>query len=88
MSNKSTNPLIIAEWPRNRNSLLRVELSEFNSHKTVNIREWFTDEFNVPRPSKTGLTVGIAHLERLADALSSAVKVARREGILPAPEKQ
>ena len=68
---------IVAEWPKKPGETVRVALGDFNGHPTVEIRIWWEDGEGVWRAGKAGITIGRAHLQRLADALARAVEMDR-----------
>lgn len=74
-------PVIVAEWDRNAREIVRVALDQFNGRHTLNVRVWYRDG-NDLRPSKAGLTLALKHLEPLAIALNSAIRVAHETGLI------
>ena len=66
-------PVVVAEWPRNSREVIRVSLSEYEGRRIVDVRVWYADRTGDMKPGRAGLTLGIAHLEKLADALAGAV---------------
>jgi hypothetical protein len=75
-------PLTIGEWAKGRDTI-RVRLDRFNGRDILDVRLWWTDEAGDLRPGRSGITVAVAHLPRLADALVAAVDEARALGLLP-----
>lgn len=71
-------PLVIAEWPRNARDLIRVQLTEYQGTPVIDVRSWYRDGAGFPKPSKTGITLGVGNLPRLAEALSDALAEAER----------
>jgi Transcriptional Coactivator p15 (PC4) len=76
-------PVIIAEWPRNAREVLRVTLDRFNGRHVVSLRVWYIAPDGSIRPWRDGLTLGVAHLRNLSDALAKANAEADARGILP-----
>ena len=37
-------PIVLAEWPRNHNQVVRIVLTDYNGRKGINIRVWFRAE--------------------------------------------
>jgi hypothetical protein len=73
--------VIISEWRRNKREMIRIALSEYQGHKTVDIRVWYaTGDGN--RPTRTGLTLGLRHLPDLANALALAHYEAKARGLI------
>lgn len=81
MSNE-TLPLLIAEWPRNTRDRVRVRLNVFNGRPTIELREWYPSDGDW-KPGRAGITLGVAHLRTLADALSKALEAAETRNLIP-----
>lgn len=64
--------MIIAEIPKNRREVIRVECSEYQGHKLANVRVWFRTEDDELRPSKKGVSIKLQHAEEVAKALLEA----------------
>ena len=76
-------PVTISEWPKNkRGEVVRVALDSYNGNATIDLRIWWPGPDGELKPSRSGLTVGIKHLEQLAPALQAALEEARRRGLL------
>lgn len=69
-------PHLIAEWPRNKREMIRVQLDAYQDHPTIDVRTWWKNANDEWRPGKSGITVSAKHLPRLADALANALAVA------------
>jgi hypothetical protein len=81
VSNPPAFPVVVAEWERNAREIVRVALDQYNGHYTVNVRIWYRDG-DVVKPGKTGITLGLKHLPKLASGLSSALSRARALGLI------
>ncbi len=78
----SALPCIIAEWQRNNRETVRLTLDEYQGRKTIALRCWYDAGDGAMRPGKDGLTLGIAHLQRLAASFAEAVQEAKRQGLI------
>lgn len=74
-------PITIAEWDRNAREVVRVALDEYNGRATINCRCWYRDG-NELKPTKTGMTLSIKHLVKLAGALVEALDKALELGLI------
>lgn len=79
-------PRIVSEWDRNKREVIRVALDQYNGQHTVNIRVWYRDG-EALKPSRTGITLSVKHLEPLATALSLALDAAREAGLIDGGEQ-
>lgn len=75
-------PIVVAEWPRNNHEILRVGLDFFNNRRIIDVRCWWRDSEGNRRPGRSGITLSIQHLERLADGLALALQQARDLGLI------
>jgi hypothetical protein len=66
-------PIIVAEWPRNARELVRITLGRFNNRFTIDMRSWWQDSAGIFKPSRSGLTLDIKHLPRLAEGLDRSL---------------
>jgi len=80
-------PIIVAEWPRNSRELVRIALDRFNNRYTIDIRNWWRDADGTFKPSPRGLTLGVEHLPKLADAFQSAFQCAETLGLVEGPRR-
>jgi hypothetical protein len=78
----SSQPVIIAQWRRNSRERVRVTLDEYQGHRTIDVRTWFQSDHGELKPTRTGITIGIKHLPRLARALADALAKARELGLV------
>jgi Transcriptional Coactivator p15 (PC4) len=74
-------PVTITEWRRNARETVRVRLDEFNGCQTIDCRVWYRSPSGELRPGRAGLTLSVAHLQALADALAAALAEAKRLGL-------
>jgi hypothetical protein len=79
-------PVSIADWPRNSREDIRVRLDRYQDHPIFDIRAWYRpvdgDEL---KPGKSGISLSVNHLPRMAQAVALALAEARRLGLLTAP---
>ena len=72
---------VVREIPKNSREVLRVTLDSYCGTNVVDIRIWY-HAYEEWRPSPRGITVSVAKLPAIADALAEAVALARQEGML------
>ncbi|WP_338692481.1 transcriptional coactivator p15/PC4 family protein [Bradyrhizobium sp. 26S5] len=71
---------VVAEWPKGPNELVRVSLGKYHGHTIVNIRVWYQSSGETFRPSKNGVSLGLAkHALKIRKALKKAEEIARVE---------
>jgi hypothetical protein len=73
---------LIAAWPKNSREEVRVCLDPYKDTDTVDLRTWWRDGNNELRPGRSGLTLALRHLPRIAEALTKALYEAERRGLL------
>lgn len=73
-------PVIIAEWPRNKREVIRVSLDEYQGRKTIDCRCWWHDDHGELKPGRSGLTLALKHLPKLAQSLANALAQANALG--------
>lgn len=76
-------PITISQWAKNSREQILVQLTEYGGRVLVGARVWFMDDTGELKPSKSGLTVSIRHLPRLAAAYADALAEARARGLVP-----
>lgn len=83
LSSTSANPLpiIVAEWPRNKREVIRVEIHEYQGRLIIGCRVWWSDGDGVLRPGKDGITLSLKHLPQLAEAFAKALATAADLGL-------
>jgi hypothetical protein len=75
---------IIAEWPLNTRESARVSIEKYNGVWLINLRKWFEAESGEMRPGKQGIALGMRHLPQLAEAVTTALSIARQRGLVEA----
>lgn len=70
---------VIATLPKNAHEVVKVELTEFNGHDLAGIRVWTR---TTDKPTQKGVTVAVAMLPGLVEALTRAETEARAAGLL------
>jgi hypothetical protein len=75
-------PIIIAEWPRNAQELVRISIGRFDNRFTIDIRCWWRDGNAVFKPGRDGLTLDINHLPKLFFSLATAARRAEDWGLV------
>ncbi|MBN9347697.1 MAG: transcriptional coactivator p15/PC4 family protein [Devosia sp.] len=65
---------LVAELPKNSSETLRVSLGTFNGHDLVHLRVWYQPkEGGEPRPGKAGVSLRVAMLPALHEAIGKAM---------------
>lgn len=72
---------IIAQIPKNKRETLQIDLSEYRGHQLLGLRLWIpNDEGDGLKPTSKGITIAVALLPAIRDALAKAEEEARRVG--------
>jgi len=79
----SSEPVIIAAWPKNSRETLQVRLDTFKGQAIVDCCAWYLGRDDVLRPGKSGLTIATKRLLQLAVALMKAMSMAMESKMLP-----
>ena len=74
-------PINIASWPRNSRETVKISLSQFKGHNTIDCRCWYVGTDGELKPGK-GLTLSVRHLPELSAALAKALEAARSHGLV------
>jgi hypothetical protein len=77
-------PTIVAELRKNARERVRVALDEWQGHSLIDIRvtTQFTEALDVWSPTKKGLSMNVAMIPALREALASAEARAVEMGLL------
>jgi len=71
-----SEPIVVAELPKNARERLRVALTEYNGHRLCDVRTFYQDRTGEWRPGK-GISVRRALLPELRKALLAAERADR-----------
>jgi hypothetical protein len=80
--------IIVGSFPKNNREEVRVTLSKFKGYDLVGVRQWFRNENDEPRPSKSGVTIRVDLLPELLDLMQQAQDIAVEKGILELEEEE
>jgi Transcriptional Coactivator p15 (PC4) len=76
-------PIEIGKFFKNRaGDIIAVQLKEYEGVPFVDVRQFFTGDDGVTRPTKKGVTVVVRKLPELAAAINKALERARAIGLL------
>jgi hypothetical protein len=75
--------VVVAAWARNSHETIQVALDQYQGRDIIDARTWYSDGDGTLRPTRSGLSLAVRHLPALADALTAALLVARKRGLLP-----
>lgn len=73
---------VFATIPKNSREHIRVGLSDYKGHRLAFLRVWADKADGTSVPTPKGLTVAIALLPAVIDALQATSDEARRTGVL------
>jgi hypothetical protein len=74
--------VLIAAWAKNDREEIRVHLDRYKDTDTVDLRTWWRDGNDELRPGRSGLTLAVRHVPKLAEALTKALEEAEHRGLL------
>jgi hypothetical protein len=74
--------IVVGSFPKNNREEVRVSLSKFKGYDLVGVRQWYRNENDDPRPSKSGITIRVDLLPELLDLIQKAKDIAVEKGIL------
>ena len=74
--------LSVASIRKNSREEVRISLDVFNGQRLFNSRVFFEAEDGVSRPGKAGLALRLECLEAYAEAVTSALLLAKSKGFL------
>ena len=74
---------VLASIPKNAREHIRVGLSEYKGHRLAFTRVWADKGDGTSVPTPKGLTVAVALLLAVIEALQATLDEARRTGVLP-----
>lgn len=70
----SAAPILIAEWEKSTQEVIRVSLDDFNGLKLLNLRIWFRVSASGKLcPTKAGITIAAHHCVKLSEAVGRAL---------------
>lgn len=79
-----SEPHVIAQLPKNSRETLRVSLDEYRGHNLINVRVCvpLSETSGILAPTMAGVSLSIAMLPALSQALIRAEEAAREKGWL------
>lgn len=81
---KAYPDFIAGEWPRSHREVIRVALQHYQGRQVLSVCAWYRDGMGEMRPGSDGITLGLAHLAPLLDALAETYREACARGYLDA----
>ena len=78
--------IVVGSFPKNNREEVRVTLSKYKGYDLVGVRQWFRNENDEPRPSKSGVTIRVELLPELLQLIQQAKDTAVEKGILELDE--
>jgi Transcriptional Coactivator p15 (PC4) len=77
-----TLPVVLVEWPRKDNEVVRIELTDYKGRKGLNIRVWFRAEGAPLRPTRIGIWLPLERLSQVRKGLRKAKEIAAELGLI------
>jgi hypothetical protein len=74
--------IAVAEWPLNRQDVIRVRLDQYCGRNVVDLRGWWRAANGEYRPSSRGITFDVRHVQKLAKAFKRARVKAKGAGLI------
>lgn len=65
---------VIKDIQKDNGDTIRVELSEYEGHKFLQIRIWFTNDDGELKPTKKGVSIPLNKIKDISEALSVAAE--------------
>jgi hypothetical protein len=81
-SSRTKFPIVLAEWPRNGDEVVMLQLVEFRGQKRLDLRVWRRDESGDPRASRKGVPIPLERLSLIRNGLRKAEKIGAKLGII------
>lgn len=78
--------IVVGSFPKNNREEVRVTLSKYKGYDLVGVRQWFRNDNDEPRPSKSGVTIRVELLPELLQLIQRAKDTAVEKGILELEE--
>ncbi|MFQ5703732.1 MAG: transcriptional coactivator p15/PC4 family protein [Gemmatimonadales bacterium] len=78
--------IVVGSFPKNNREEVRVTLSKFKGYDLVGVRQWFKNDNDEARPSKSGVTIRVDLLPELLNLIQQAQDIAVEKGILKLDE--
>lgn len=76
-------PIEIGKFFKNRKGdIVAVQLKEYEGQALIDVRQWFTADDGITRPTKRGVTISVRRLSEFADLINKAVAKAHALGLL------
>ena len=80
--------IVVGSFPKNNREEVRVSLSKFKGYDLVGVRQWFRNENDEPRPSKSGITIRVDLLPELLELIEKARDIAVDKGLLDLEDEE
>ena len=78
-----SEPIKVAEfWKNRKGDTIRITLESYEGHDLASVRQFFTTTDGKLAPTKKGVSIAIARLPYLADAIMKALAKARELGLV------
>ena len=84
----SDDEIVVGSFPKNNREEVRVSLSKYKGYDLLGVRQWYKNENDEPRPSKSGVTIRVDLLPELLALIAKAKDIAVENGMLEVEEEE
>lgn len=75
-------PVLIAEFEKNKTENFRLSLSEYQGHILLDFRIYYKDKEGESKPTKKGVTVNVKFFPELKEAITKAEEILKDKELL------
>ena len=75
-------PVLIAEFEKNKTEDFRLSLSEYQGHILLDFRIYYKDKEGKSKPTKKGVTVNVKFFPELKQAIKKAEEILKEKELL------
>lgn len=75
-------PVLIAEFEKNKTENFRLSLSEYQGHILLDFRIYYKDKEGESKPTKKGVTVNVKFFPELKEAITKAEEILKEKELL------
>ena len=75
-------PVVIADFQKNKTEDIKLSLTEYQGHKLIDFRVYYKDKEGESKPTKKGITVNIKFFPELKEAILKAEKILKEKELI------
>lgn len=75
-------PILIAEFPKNKTEDFKLFLTEYQGHKLIDFRIYFKDKEGESKPSRKGITLNVKFFPELKQAIAEAENLLKEKELI------